>query len=939
MICMKSLKTTLLFFSLFYYSVAGQAPIYSIWVGAKIFGTYDTTFYHAYDPSIETRPVGSIPPSPPGLFNVLSKNTFDDTLYTFFPFFEEQLQHFGDTAFDIQCNAQCLGNNGLSFKGYIKVKGEGFVITPDSVYFSDLRQYNFPYDTLLSPFIATDTMSPKLIVKGPSSTLFAGKQTVCTTLVYDNSRLLRKYEIDSIISGLGKRIWLDSAVVYPYLKAYDTIGHFVDTVYNGVRIPRYFKRQIVLTVPNIVTTQYRLKIKVTDNYGNAKDTTIGPYTIQDTTHPTTSINNLPAILQAKTATNITWTASDNIGITSWTLMWSKDGGTTYSQLTTGTSGNSYSWTPTTVELNNKIKIVVSDGSNNRDSAITASFQIKDLVPPTVSAVTVTNAQEGAQATIAWTASDDFSIGSRVVYLSTNNGSSYSTLDSAAYTTNSWTWDVLPTLIATQCLIKVKVYDINGNVCVTPAVSSTFSVTDIITPTVSTVGVTGTLTVNSQATFSWSASDNSGSLASRAVYLSTDAGSTYTKQDSGAYGTSYTWTVPATLIATCQVQVRVYDLAGNRGTELSSTFTTSDGEVPTLYNLLVPSNLHTGSHANITWTGNDNLGLVSRAVALSTGGAFSVLDSGVYSSSYMWNIPDNFVGTACRIQVRAYDGNHNQALSTSPVFTVTDTILPTTPIVTLPGDVCYTGRPFTITWTENDNIGITARKVTLHDGSIVDGGSGTYTWTAPQKLITGKFGIRVYDAAGNSSYAESGAFTVKDTTKPVLTVNSLDTSVSVGSKHPLTWTCSDNLGTVSVAIYLVNGTTTRLDSITGTSYEWIAPMAGRYHFLIRAYDGSGNKTEATSKEFTTNLTTEIRAYARAIPKQLELQLVKGMAILGVDKSEMTTFRVLDTKGRVLVNYKTSEAGYHTVSMDQTVSGRYIAILSRAGKKILRPVILF
>lgn len=918
---------------------AGNAPA-AIPVKAEISGIYDTCFYYAV----------SMPnPVTIGLFNITGVNVrTKDTNSTGYPFFEPDWDY---SVFKIVCFAECLngGNScnsdgsGKYFKGFIRVKGEGFVT--DSVYFSDLRQYGSLRDTLLlpSPFIAVDTMSPKLIVKGPSSTiLYAGMQTVCTTAVYDNSRLLRKYEIDSILGGSGKRIWLDSAVVHPYLKAYDTTGHYVDTVYNGVRIPRYFKRQIVLTVPNIVTTQYKLKIKVTDNYGNAKDTTIGPYTIQDTTHPTTSINNLPAILQAKAATNITWTASDNIGITSWTLMWSKDGGTTYSQLTTGTSGNSYSWTPTTVELNNKIKIVVSDGSNNKDSAVTAVFQIKDLVPPTVSAVTVTNAQEGLQATIAWTASDDFSIGSRVIYLSTNNGSSYSTLDSTAYITNSWTWNVPSTLIATQCVIKVKVYDINGNACLNPAISSTFSVTDITAPTVSTVGVTGTLTVNSQATFTWSASDNSGTLTSWAVYLSTDAGSTYTKQDSGAYGTSYTWTVPSTLIATCQVQVRVYDPAGNKGVGLSSTFITSDGEVPTLSSLSVPTNLHTGSHANITWTGNDNLGLVSRTVALLTGGVVTVLDSGIYSSSYMWNIPDNYVSTSCRIQVRAYDGNHNRAISTTPVFTVTDTIPPTTPIITLPGDVCYTGRPFIITWTATDNIGITARKITLNDGSTVDSGSytaGTFTWNVPQKLMTSKFGIRVYDAAGNSSYAESGSFTVRDTTKPVLTVNSIDTNVSVGSKHPLTWTCSDNLGTVSVAIYLVNGTTTRLDSITGTSYEWTAPIAGRYHFLLRAYDGSGNVTESTSKEFTTYLTTEIRVYARAIPKQLELQLVKGMAILGVDKSEMTTFRVLDTKGRVLVSYKTSEAGYHTVSMDQTVSGRYIAILSRAGKQVLRPAILF
>jgi hypothetical protein len=506
----------------------------------------------------------------------------------------------------------------------------------------------------------------------------------------------------------------------------------------------------------------------------------------------------------------------------------------------------------------------------------------------------------------------------------------------AYPTTTLSKAVSGLLNSTKYYWRVKAVNIGG----TSPWSDTDSFTTIvINPTVPTLtspadGATEQLFT---PTLTWTKPSEA---ASCSVQVSISSGFTTISEAGKTTGNSY---IPPALQKNTTYYWRVCAI-NVAGTSLwSDTFnfkTTFDA--PTIStNLQITPNLHSGSQATISWTASAiNNDLTTQNISWSTDGAnFTVLSNTTHTGSYEWTIPTNFASNTCRIRVQVVDGSGKSATITSDPFTVTDTIPPTTPIVTIPGDVCYTGRPFIITWTEVDNIGITARKVTLYDGSIVDGGSGTYTWTAPQKLMTGKFGIRVYDAAGNSSYAESGSFTVKDTTKPVLTLNSIDTSVSVGSKHPLTWTCSDNLGTVSVAIYLVNGTTTRLDSITGTSYEWTAPMAGRYHFLLRAYDGSGNKTEATSKEFTTNLTTEIRAYARAIPKQLELQLVKGMAILGVDKSEMTTFRVLDTKGRVLVNYRTSEVGYHTVSMDRTVSGRYIAILSRAGKQVLRPVILF
>lgn len=69
---------------------------------------------------------------------------------------------------------------------------------------------------------------------------------------------------------------------------------------------------------------------------------------------------------------------------------------------------------------------------------------------------------GSTETVTWTATDNVGVVSRAIYFSSDNGSTWTEVDSAAGNTGSFQWDV-PNISADNCLIKIFAYDAAGNV--------------------------------------------------------------------------------------------------------------------------------------------------------------------------------------------------------------------------------------------------------------------------------------------------------------------------------------------------------------------------------------------------------------------------------------------------------------------------------------------
>jgi len=83
--------------------------------------------------------------------------------------------------------------------------------------------------------------------------------------------------------------------------------------------------------------------------------------------------------------------------------------------------------------------------------------VVDVTAPAANAVL----QVGTMPNITWTATDNVGVVSRAIYFSSNNGTAWTKVDSAAGNTGTYQWTV-PNNMSKQCKVKVIAYDAAGN---------------------------------------------------------------------------------------------------------------------------------------------------------------------------------------------------------------------------------------------------------------------------------------------------------------------------------------------------------------------------------------------------------------------------------------------------------------------------------------------
>jgi len=195
-------------------------------------------------------------------------------------------------------------------------------------------------------------------------------------------------------------------------------------------------------------------------------------------------------------------------------------------------------------------------------------------------------------------------------------------------------------------------------------------------------------VNSIDTFSYYVYDNSKIVVKRVRFISSDGGVTYPdsvvilstqrttmlESDSLADTTNmivavkkytFTRTTPSTQY---RIQIKVYDVDGNVGVATSGQFVVADTSKPTVSVSAPVKNYlwNVGTAQNITWTALDNVGVVSRAIYLSTnnGTNYSLIDSaGTNTGTYSYTVPSTPT-PQCKIMVRAYDSFRNVGIGYS-----------------------------------------------------------------------------------------------------------------------------------------------------------------------------------------------------------------------------------------------------------------------------------
>jgi pimeloyl-ACP methyl ester carboxylesterase len=327
---------------------------------------------------------------------------------------------------------------------------------------------------------------------------------------------------------------------------------------------------------SVVSTQARIRIIARDAAGNTgQDDSNSNFTV-DPIPPSvtvTSPNGGESISAGSTIT-IRWNSADNLGLSRHSVFFSSDGGRSYTVLSQGQLGGdvrSFEWRVPSNLVTTQARIRVSAfdtvGNTTQDES-DANFPIVDATAP---AVTVRSPNGGELIgagifSIQWSTSDNIGVVSQDIVLSTDGGTSYSTMiaSNLAGQVSSLNWMVPGMLATTQARIRVIARDAAGNIGQDDS-NANFTI-DSIPPSVRVESPNGGESVSADTTISirWTSSDNLG-LSRHNVLFSSDGGRSFTTvaQGLGADVRSFDWRVPVNL-ATTQGRIRViaFDMAGN-----------------------------------------------------------------------------------------------------------------------------------------------------------------------------------------------------------------------------------------------------------------------------------------------------------------------------------------------------------------------------------------
>jgi hypothetical protein len=223
-------------------------------------------------------------------------------------------------------------------------------------------------------------------------------------------------------------------------------------------------------------------------------------------------------------------------------------------------------------------------------------------------------------------------------------------------------------------------------------------------------------------------------------------------------------------AVCYVAV---DIASSSSQSVTVTLDPAPPEPPTV-TVDSPNGGETwdiDSFFDITWTADDDVGVVGVDILLSADGgvtypdtiATGETDDGVYS----WLV-DVAPTTAARVKVVAWDGDMYSGEDVSDSdFTIADSTDPVVE-VTAPdgGETWAVDSFFDITWSAADNVGVTSIDILLSadggflfDYTIVTGetNDGTYSWLVDVSSTTqARVKVIAHDGAGNSGEDVSDA---------------------------------------------------------------------------------------------------------------------------------------------------------------------------------------
>lgn len=541
------------------------------------------------------------------------------------------------------------------------------------------------------------------------------------------------------------------------------------------------------------------------------------------------------VFQAGANTSITWQNSSNI--TNLTLQYSTDAGSNWNNITTGVvaSAGTYTWTVPAGISTTQGRVKIIDENNTSTTASSQNnFRIGYVT------VTSPNGGEkvlaGGTAAITWSAASSLSF-VRIQY-TTNSGTSWNTITSAASASaGTYSWSV-PSITSTT--VKIRISDTFG-----PAIADTSDNTFTIAAlrVVSPNGGEGFFTGSSQ-NITWVSS----SVNTINIEFSNDDGASWVSIVTGvsaALGT-YAWTVPSS--PTSQARVRIIDA------DVPTFYDSSDNAFKIGNISVVSPNggeiYQTGSSKSITWTSSLNITSFNIELSTDNGTSWSTVTSGLNTTSggYTWSISNS---PSAQALIRVSDATNTSLKDVSDaVFSIRrlNVVYPNG------GELLQVDSTYNITWSSS-NVSNIKIEYTTNNGTdwttIINSTAAapqTYAWTVPN-APTKQARIRISDADNPSA-------NIMDTSDAVFIISSIAlTSPNGGENFPVNsvqlikWRSHSSINKIRIEYSSNNGTSWNVvtDSTTASvgQYNWTVPNAPSTQVLLKINDSSNPLIADTS----------------------------------------------------------------------------------------------
>jgi hypothetical protein len=487
---------------------------------------------------------------------------------------------------------------------------------------------------------------------------------------------------------------------------------------------------------------YAITVTARDAAGNVQTAT-SSVTVQnaDTQKPVVNIT-APAAAATLTGTAIiTFTATDNVGVTAITVA---AGSSTLCTL--GGTATSCSWN-TALVANGAYTITVTarDAAGN-SSALTRGITVSNT-DKTAPAVTITapaaSATVSGSVAVSFTASDSVGVSSITV---SAGGTTVCTLPGNA---TSCSWDTTKVPNGTQT-ISVQAKDAAGNSqSAARAVTVNNPTPDSVKPSVSFTTPLNGSTVRGSITVSMTSNDN---VKVTKLMLSANGTSICTLAASSGSCTWNTLTFPnggMTLTATA------YDAAGNSGVAQVVVTVANGDTVAPVVTFVQPTATTLQGSATIQVSASDNLGVANVMI---TANGKPICHLGGAVSSCSWNTA-TFPNGAYTLQATARDGAGNAGTAVRSVTVsnlaaadIADTIKPMGVIIS-PGFGSTLKGPASAAYAAYDNAPIAKAIIRLNNLTVctMTTASGTCNFDST-KYADGLYNLAVvvYDASNNAS---------------------------------------------------------------------------------------------------------------------------------------------------------------------------------------------